>query len=413
MTAGPPPGGKGDLSVREVYLDHAATTPVDERVWESMSPYLSHYFGNPSGIYRQAREARQAVEEARESVAALIGALPQEIVFTSGGSEADNLALRGVARARASRGRHIITSAVEHHAVLDTVMDLEKQGFETTILPVDEYGRVDPADLRSSLREDTILVSIMMANNEVGTLQPLEELAPSARERGVPFHTDAVQAVGQMEVDVGKSGVDLLTLSGHKFYGPKGAGALYVSRGITLEPMMTGGSQERKRRPGTENVAGIVGLGKAAELAAQEMRPRTERILVLRDRLVQAICERIPHVRYNGHPRQRLANNAHFAFSFIEGESLILNLDLEGIAVSSGSACTSGSLDPSHVLLALGLDRETAHGSLRLTLGKDNEPEDVDRLLEVLPPLVQKLRDMSPLYNGEPCQDGSEAEQRG
>ncbi len=394
--------------MREVYLDHAATTPIDERVWQSMIPYLSNHFGNPSGIYRQAREARQAVEKARQQVADLISALPEEIVFSSGGSEADNLAVRGVARALASRGRHIITSAVEHHAVLDTVLDLEKQGFENTVLPVDAYGRVNPEELHASMRDDTILVTIMMANNEVGTLQPLDELVAIARQRGVVFHTDAVQAVGQLEVDVGKLGVDLLTLSGHKFYGPKGAGALYVSRGTPLEPLVTGGGQERKRRPGTENVAGIVGLGEAAHLAAREMSDRVDRIRVLRDGLVQEIRQRIPHALYNGHPRDRLANNAHFAFSFVEGESLILNLDLEGIAVSSGSACTSGNLEPSHVLLALGLDHETAHGSLRLTLGKDNDQEDVDRLLEVLPPLVEKLRDMSPLYSRESRQDASE-----
>ncbi|HHW55154.1 MAG: cysteine desulfurase NifS [bacterium] len=384
--------------MKTIYLDHAATTPVHPRVLEKMLPYFRDQYGNPSSVYRLGREAKKAVEDAREKVAQLIGAEPREIVFTSGGTEADNIALQGVARANRDRGRHIITSAVEHHAVLHTAEALEKEGFSVTYLPVDKYGRISIADLEAAIGKDTILISIMYANNEVGTVQPIREIGRLAREHGIIFHTDAVQAVGYLPIDVNRDNIDLLTLSGHKLYGPKGIGALYLRRGTRIAPLMGGGAQERKWRPGTENVPGIVGLGEAAVLAGENMEERAAKLRRLRDMLIDGVLERIDHVRVNGHPEERLPGNAHFAFEFIEGESLLLNLDLEGIAASSGSACTSGSLEPSHVLLAMGMPHEIAHGSLRLTLGEDNTEEDIERVLEVLPPIVQKLRDMSPLY---------------
>ena len=384
--------------MKTIYLDHAATTPVHPRVLEKMLPYFRDQYGNPSSVYRLGREAKKAVEDAREKVAQLIGAEPREIVFTSGGTEADNIALQGVARANRDRGRHIITSAVEHHAVLHTAEALEKEGFSVTYLPVDKYGRISIADLEAAIGKDTILISIMYANNEVGTVQPIREIGRLAREHGIIFHTDAVQAVGYLPIDVNRDNIDLLTLSGHKLYGPKGIGALYLRRGTRIAPLMGGGAQERKWRPGTENVPGSVGLGEAAVLAGENMEERAAKLRRLRDMLIDGVLERIDHVRVNGHPEERLPGNAHFAFEFIEGESLLLNLDLEGIAASSGSACTSGSLEPSHVLLAMGMPHEIAHGSLRLTLGEDNTEEDIERVLEVLPPIVQKLRDMSPLY---------------
>jgi len=384
--------------MKTIYLDHAATTPVHPRVLERMLPYLKDQYGNPSSVYRLGREAKKAIEDAREKVAQLIGAEPREIVFTSGGTESDNIALQGVARANRARGRHIITSSIEHHAILHTAEALEKEGFEVTYLPVDKYGLVSIADLEAAIREDTILISIMYANNEVGTIQPIREIGRVAREHGIIFHTDAVQAVGYVPIDVNRDNIDLLSLSGHKLYGPKGIGALYIRKGTRRAPLMGGGSQERKWRPGTENVPGIVGLGEAAALTGENMEERAGKLRRLRDMLIEGVLERIDHVRLNGHPQQRLPGNAHFAFEFIEGESLLLNLDLEGIAASSGSACTSGSLEPSHVLLAMGIPHEIAHGSLRLTLGEDNTEEDIKRVLEVLPPIVQKLRDMSPLY---------------
>lgn len=385
--------------MKTIYLDHAATTPVHPQVLEVMLPYLQEQYGNPSSVYSLARQAKKAIEDAREQVANLLGAEPNEIVFTSGGTESDNIALRGVARANRHRGKHIITSSIEHHAVLDTAKDLEKEGFEVTYLPVDEYGMVRVEDVEAAIRDDTILISIMYANNEVGTIQPIADIGKLARQRGIIFHTDAVQATGILPIDVNRDNIDLLSLSAHKLYGPKGVGALYIRQGTKMATLMKGGGQERKWRPGTENVPGIVGLGEAARLAREEMVERTEHLKCLRDMLIEGVLERIDRVCLNGHPEKRLPGNAHFAFEFIEGESLLLNLDLEGIAASSGSACSSGSLEPSHVLLAMGLPHEIAHGSLRLTMGRDNTEEDIKRVLEVLPPIVKKLRNMSPLYD--------------
>lgn len=383
-----------------IYLDHAATTPLRPEVREAMLPYLSECYGNPSSIYRIGREARKAVDDARETVAQILGASPREIVFTSGGSESDNLAILGVAFANREKGRHVITSAVEHHAVLDTVKYLEKWGFDVTVLPVDSDGMVDPEDVRKALTKETILVSIMHANNEVGTIQPISKIAPIVKEHGAYFHTDAVQTVGHIPVNVAELGVDLLTLSAHKFYGPKGTGALYVRRGVRYDPLIHGGGQERGRRAGTENVAGIVGMARALELAVAEMEDEGKRLTELRDYLIEGIESKIPHVRVNGHRTERLPNNVNVCFQYIEGESLLLNLDMNNVAASSGSACTSGSLDPSHVLLAMGLSHEIAHGSLRLTLGRSTTRGQLDYVLEILPGIVQKLRKMSPLYTG-------------
>ncbi|MDI6869989.1 MAG: cysteine desulfurase NifS [Bacillota bacterium] len=386
--------------MRHVYLDHAATTPTAPAVVEAMLPYFTERFGNPSSIYSWGREAKQAIEDARERVARALGALPQEIVFTSGGSEADNLAVKGVALASRSKGNHVITSAIEHHAVYDAAKFLESLGFEVTYVPVDQYAMVDPDDVRRAITPRTVLISIMQANNEVGTIQPIAEIGRVAREHQIPFHVDAVQAVGAIPVNVDELNADLLSLSAHKFYGPKGVGALYVRRGVRLVQLIHGGGQERKRRAGTENVPGIVGLAKALDLAIEGLRQYGTRIAALRDRLVKGVMEQIPRTRFNGHPTQRLPNNASFCFEFVEGESLLLNLDLQGVAASSGSACTSGALEPSHVLLAMGLPHEVAHGSLRLTLGRDNTEEDVDYVLEILPEIVAKLRAMSPLAEG-------------
>jgi cysteine desulfurase len=388
---------------RTVYLDHAATTPVDPRVVEAMLPYWTEKFGNPSSIYRLGRESRQALEGARDTVAAILNCEARDVIFTSGGSEGDNLALRGVAFERRERlgKNHLITSAIEHHAVLHTVEQLDKSfGFEATYLPVDKHGVVDPADVEAAIRPDTALISIMYANNEVGTIEPIAEIGELARERKIPFHTDAVQAGGTLSLDVKALNVDLLTLSAHKFYGPKGVGVLYARRGATLLPMQTGGGHERRRRAGTENVPYIVGLATALRLAHEEMDETNARIGALRDRLVAGLLERIPESQLSGHPTQRLSNNASLLFRYIEGESILLHLDKLGIAASSGSACTSGSLEPSHVLIAMGHPHEIAHGSLRLTLGKGNSEQDVDYVLEVLPPIVEKLRRMSPLYQG-------------
>lgn len=380
-------------------MDHAATTPVRPEVWEAMLPYFSTEFGNPSSVYSWGRSARKALDSARDKVAALLGASASEIVFTSGGSEGANLAIKGVAWADQNKGKHIITSAIEHHAVLDTVLWLETQGFEVTILPVDEYGLVDPAQVEAALRPDTILVSIMHANNEVGTIQPISEIGALVRARGVRFHTDAVQTAGALDLNVDALNVDLLSISAHKFYGPKGVGALYVRKGVRLHPLIHGGGQEKRRRAGTENVAGIVGLAKAFELAQEEREAESARLQKLRDRLIEGLLQ-IPHTRVNGSLERRLPNNVSVCFEFIEGESLLLNLDLRGIAASSGSACTSGSLDPSHVLLAMGLSHEIAHGSLRLTLGRENTEADVDFVLQEIPGIVERLRAMSPLYQG-------------
>ncbi len=379
-------------------MDNAATTSLKPEVLEAMMPYLTGKYGNASTLYLEGREAREAVEQARERTARALGAEPEEIYFTSGGTEADNWAIKGVAFARREKGNHIITSQIEHHAVLHPCEYLEKHGFRVTYLPVDSDGLVDPGDVSRAIEQDTVLVSIMFANNEIGTIEPVAEIARICREKGVLFHTDAVQAVGHVPVNVEKLGVDLLSLSAHKFHGPKGIGALYVRKGVRLDPFIHGGGQERNRRAGTENVAGIVGLGAAIELASSSLEERAARIAALRDKLIGGVLEKVPDVRLNGHRTMRLPGNAHFCFRFIEGESLLLNLDVKGVSASSGSACTSGSLEPSHVLLALGLPHEMAAGSLRLTLGDDNTQEDVDYVLEILPETVNKLRMMSPLY---------------
>ncbi len=386
------------MESRQVYMDHGATTPLREEALEAMLPYLKEKFGNPSSIHSFGREARKAINEAREKTARALGADPEEIFFTSGGTESNNMAIRGAARLK-GKGR-LITSAIEHHAVLDVCKDLEKDGFEVLFLPVDRYGMVDPRAVEEAIVPGTILVSIMMGNNEVGTIQPIREICTLARKRGVFVHTDAVQCVGQLPVDVKELQVDFLSLSAHKFNGPKGVGALYVRKGIPLPPIYRGGGQERKLRPGTENVAGIVGLGRALELAVAELPEKTARLQKLRDRLIAGLTS-LEGVALNGHPKQRLPGNVHLSFQYIEGESLLLGLDLQGVAASSGSACTSGSLEPSHVLTAMGLDHREAHGSLRLTLGRGNTEADVDYVLQVLPPIVERLREMSPLYNGK------------
>ncbi|MGE5483918.1 MAG: cysteine desulfurase NifS [Ignavibacteriales bacterium] len=384
--------------MRRIYLDHAATTPVRPEVVEVMKEHMLEVYGNPSSIHTFGREARKAVDGAREQVASLIGATPEEIVFTGGGTEADNLAIKGIAEAYAGKGSHIITSAIEHHAVLHTCEYLEKHGHKVTYLPVDSDGMVDPDDVRKAITPETVLITVMTGNNEVGTIQPVKEIGAIARERGVLFHTDAVQATGQIPVNVVEMNIDLLSGSGHKMYGPKGIGILYIRKGIKVAPVLHGGAHERKRRAGTENVPGIVGLGKAAELSMAELPERQERLARLRDRLIDGIMERIPDVKLNGHRTKRLPNNCNVSIKYVEGESMLLNLDMHGIAASSGSACTSGSLEPSHVLLAMGVPHEIAHGSLRMTFGRQNSDEDVDYVLEVLPSIVKKLREMSPLY---------------
>ncbi|EAX46400.1 aminotransferase, class V [Thermosinus carboxydivorans Nor1] len=389
--------------MKRIYFDHSATTPVDPEVAKLMMEYMLDKFGNPSSIHAYGREARKAVEEAREKVAALIGANANEIFFTSGGTESDNLAIKGVAYANRKKGNHIITSAIEHHAVLHTCEYLEKQGYVVTYLPVDEYGMVRVEDLKKAITDKTILISIMFANNEVGTIQPIKEIGQIAREKGIYFHTDAVQAAGNYPIDVKEYNIDLLTLSGHKFHGPKGIGALYIRRGVRIEAIQHGGGHERNMRAGTENVPGIVGLGKAAEIAKNEMAQKMAHIQRLRDKLIRETMAKIPHVKLNGHPTQRMPGNANFSFHYVEGESLLLNLDLKGIAASSGSACTSGSLDPSHVLLAMGLSHEVAHGSLRISLGRGNTEEEVDYFLTVMPEIIERLRSMSPLYGKQPA----------
>ncbi len=384
------------MESRQVYMDHGATTPLREEALEAMMPYLQDKYGNPSSIHSAGREARKAVDEAREKVARALGAEPAEIFFTGGGTESNNIAIRGAARLKKGRG-HLITSAIEHHAVLDVCKDLEQDGFKVTVLPVDSHGLVELRALEQALGPETFLISIMTANNEVGTVEPIGEIGALARERGILVHTDAVQAVGQLPVDVKKLNVDFLTLSAHKFNGPKGIGALYVRKGIAVSPVFRGGGQERKLRPGTENVAGIVGLARALELAVAELPQKTDHLTQLRDRLIAGLL-RIDDVTLNGHPTLRLPGNVNVSFNYIEGESLLLSLDLQGVAASSGSACTSGSLDPSHVLMAMGLDHQHAHGSLRLSLGRGNTVEDVDYVLSVIPPIVQRLRKMSALY---------------
>ncbi len=384
--------------MRRIYLDHAATTPTHTEVVKAMLPYFTNAFGNPSSIYSYGQEAKGAVEEARTKVAELVGARSEEIIFTSGGTEADNFALKGVAYANEHKGNHIITTSIEHHAVLEVCKFLERRGFKITRLPVDEYGLVDPDDVKRAITDKTILVSIIHANNEVGTIEPVAEIGKIARAAGVYFHTDAVQTVGHIPVNMDELKVDLLSISGHKFYGPKGVGALYIRKGTKLVSFMHGGAQEMRRRAGTENVSAIVGLGKAVELAGREMSKETERLACLRDKLIRGLGENIDHIRLNGHPSKRLPNNVNVSVDFVEGESMLLNLDLEGICASTGSACSSASLEPSHVLLALGVPPEQAHGSLRFTLGRENTEEDVERVIEVLPEIVAKLRAMSPLF---------------
>jgi cysteine desulfurase len=383
--------------MKRIYLDYAATTPMHPEVVKAMLPYFTDAFGNPSSIHSYGQEAKGAIEEARVKVADLIGARGEEIIFTSGGTEADNFALKGVAFANESKGNHIITSSIEHHAVIETCKFLERRGFRVTYLPVDEYGLVDPGDVRKAITDNTILISVMQANNEMGTIEPIAEIGKIAREAGIYFHTDAVQTVGHIPVDINELEVDLLSMSAHKVYGPKGVGALYIRKGTKLIPFMHGGDQERRRRASTENVPGIVGLGKAVELVQQEMGEEAERLTYLRDQLIKGLLGRIDHTRLNGHPLKRLPNNVNVSVDYVEGESMLLNLDLEGICASTGSACSSSSLEPSHVLLALGLSPEQAHGSLRFSLGKWTSEEEIERVLEVLPRVVAKLRAMSPL----------------
>ncbi|MFA4965316.1 MAG: cysteine desulfurase family protein [Thermoleophilia bacterium] len=382
--------------MNSVYFDHAATTPVDPSVLDAMLPFFSQVYGNPSELHRLGREARVAVEKGRAQVAAALGADEREIVFTSGGTEADNLALAGYLQ-RFEPG-HLIISAIEHPAVMEPARALNRLGWAVDFIPVDGQGVIDLEAYAQAFRDDTRLASVMFANNVVGTLQPVEELARIAHEHGAAFHTDAVQAVGSVPIDVRELGVDLLTLSGHKLYGPKGIGALYAKRGTRLTPLLHGGGHERRLRSGTENVPGIVGLGAALELATAEMPATRPRLEALRDRLAAAILEQVPDVKYLGHPTRRLPGNVSFTVRYIEGESMLLQLDTKGFMVSSGSACASGSLEPSHVILALGLGAEEAHGSIRLSLGRENTQEEADAFVEVFPPIVEKLRLMSPLY---------------
>lgn len=383
-----------------VYLDHAATTPVAPEVLEAMLPYFQEHWGNPSSIHRSGRRAAEGMEEARERLGRLLGCAPGEIVFTSGGTEADNMAIFGAAMARRRGGRHLITSAIEHHAVLHSCQALGRRGWEVTVLPVDGEGLVDPDDVRRALRPETALVTIMHANNEVGVVQPIAEIGAICREVGVWFHTDAVQTVGHIPTRVDELNADMLSLSGHKFRGPKGVGALYLRRGVRVLPLLFGGGHERGLRSGTENVPGIVGLGRAAELALAEMGPEAVRQAALRDKLLDGIIARVPDSFITGHRHRRLPNNASVCIRLVEGEAMLLHLDANGIAASSGSACTSGSLDPSHVLLALGIPPEVAHGSLRFTLGRDTTEADIDRVLQVLPCIVAKLRELSPFSLG-------------
>lgn len=382
----------------DIYFDNAATTPVRKEVYDEILPYFMQYYGNASSVYTIARESKKALEKAREQVAKALNADTDEIYFTAGGSESDNFALKGIAEAMEKKGKHIITTQIEHHAILHTCEYLQQRGFEITYLPVDEYGKISLEELKNAIRKDTILISVMFANNEIGTIQPIKEIGAIAREKGIYFHTDAVQAVGHIKIDVKEMNIDLLSLSGHKICAPKGIGAIYIKKGVPINPLIHGGAQEKKRRAGTENIAGIVGLGKAIELANAEIEQNTAKVTALRDKLINGILEKIPYSKLNGHPTDRLPGNCNISFEFIEGESMLLLLDSKGIAASSGSACTSGSLDPSHVLLAIGLPHEKAHGSLRMTLEHYNTEKEVDIVLEELPNIVSKLRDMSPLY---------------
>ena len=384
--------------MNRIYMDNAATTRVTEPVMEAMAPYFCEIYGNPSSVHSYGRESRKAIETARRQVAQALGAQAGEIYFTGCGTESDNWAIRGAAYARKSKGRHIITSQIEHHAVLHTCAQLEKEGFEVTYLPVDEYGIVHPDSLEKAMRDDTVLVTIMAANNEIGTIEPIAEIGAIAREHGILFHTDAVQAFGQMPINVDELNVDMLSASGHKLNGPKGIGFLYIRSGLKLCSFIHGGAQERNRRAGTENVPGIVGLEVATKRALRIMEEKTAKEVELRDYLIERIEKEIPYCRLNGHRTKRLPGNVNFSFLYIEGESVLIMLDMKGICASSGSACTSGSLDPSHVLLSIGLKHEEAHGSLRMTLSEENTKEELDFVVDNLKEIVQKLRNMSPLY---------------
>lgn len=384
--------------MKRVYLDHNATTPTHPEVVKAMLPYFEEVFGNASSIHQFGQQARKAIDEAREKVAEFIGAKPEEIVFTSGGTESNNLAIKGILYANESKGKHIITSSIEHHAVLYPCRYLEKNGFKVTYLPVDKYGLVDPDEVKKAITKETILITIMHANNEVGTIEPISEIGEIAKEKEIYFHTDAVQSVGKIPVNVNELNVDLLSLSGHKIYGPKGIGALYIHKGTRIQPLIHGGHHEKNRRAGTENVPGIVGVGKVIEIANETMETELIHLTNLRNKLCSGIGEKIDHVQLNGHPRKRLPNTLNMSFEFVEGESIILNLDMKGVAVSSGSACTSGSLEPSHVLKAMGVDSAITQGSIRFSLGKDNTEEDIDYVLEILPEIISRLRAMSPLY---------------
>lgn len=385
-------------AVKRVYLDHAATTPVRPEVIDVMLPIFQEHFGNPSSFYGRGQEAKRLLEDARQRVATCLNAQPHEIYFTSCGTESDNWAIKGVAKAQLAKGKHIITSKIEHHAVLHACEALEHQGYEVTYLDVDADGLIDPEAVRAAIRQDTILVSIMMANNEIGTIQPIAEIGAICREHKITFHSDAVQAAGAIPIDVTQLPVDLLAISGHKLYAPKGVGVLYIRKGTRIATFMDGGAQERNRRAGTENVPYIVGFAKAFELAMAEMTDNATRLSALRDDLIGKVLKAVPYSRLNGHPTKRLPNNANFSFEFIEGESILIMLDYNGFECSSGSACTSGSLDPSHVLLAIGLPHEKAHGSLRVTFGHSSEAEDNDRLVEALVKIVARLREISPLW---------------
>ena len=381
-----------------IYLDNAATTKTSEEVVAAMLPYFTEYYGNPSSVYEFASESKKAVSNARRTIAETLGAQENEIYFTAGGSEADNWALKATAEAYQSKGKHIITTKIEHHAILHTAEYLEKRGFEITYIGVDENGVVEVDELEKAIRPDTILISVMFANNEIGTIQPIKEIGEIAKKHGVLFHTDAVQAYGQLPINVDELHIDMLSSSGHKLNGPKGIGFLYIRKGVKIRSFVHGGAQERKRRAGTENVPGIVGYGKAAEIAAKTMKERTAKEIELRDHLIDRVLAEVPYTRLNGHRTNRLPNNANFSFQFVEGESLLILLDNNGICASSGSACTSGSLDPSHVLLAIGLPHEIAHGSLRLTLSAETTMEDIDFVVDCIKQIIERLRSMSPLY---------------
>ena len=384
--------------MKNFYFDNSATTKLDEEVLKEMMPYLKENYGNPSSIYRIGRENKKAIEDAREKVAKVFNCDVNEIYFTGGGSESDNTIIRGIAYSYKDKGNHIITSKIEHPAVLDTCKQLEKEGFEVTYIGVDENGILNLEELKNAIKPTTTLISIMFANNEIGTIEPIEEIGKIAKENNVFFHTDAVQAVGNIRIDVKALNIDALSLSGHKFYGPKGIGALYVKKGVKFDKFINGGHQERNKRAGTENVAGIVGLGKAIELAYKQLDEHNKKIKELRDYYVEQVKEKIPYIKINGDMEKRLPGNSNISFRFIEGEGLLLNLDLKGICASSGSACTSDSLDPSHVLLAIGLPHEIAHGSLRISIGKYNTKEEVDYLIDNLVEIVKRLREMSPLW---------------